>query len=100
MGNFMGDGFGVGHGTCVHFSDFNSGSCLLLSLQVRRRVGVVSQDTALFDNTIAYNIRYGNLTADDDAVRSAAAAAQVRIIPPLKEHAKRWLLLQQRPQLY
>ncbi|WP_252697850.1 ABC transporter ATP-binding protein [Natronosalvus vescus] len=43
---------------------------------VRRAVGYVSQDTFLFDGTIADNIRYGNFDASDDAVEEAARAAQ------------------------
>ena len=28
---------------------------------VRKRIAVVPQDTSLFDDTVEYNIRYGNL---------------------------------------
>ncbi|MXV63079.1 ATP-binding cassette domain-containing protein [Natronorubrum sp. JWXQ-INN-674] len=43
---------------------------------LRSAVGYVSQDTFLFDGTIADNIRYGHFDADDEAVREAAKAAQ------------------------
>ena len=38
---------------------------------------MVSQDTSLFDSTVGFNIRYGNLSANDAAVVAAATAAQV-----------------------
>ncbi len=43
---------------------------------LRSAVGYVSQDTFLFDGTIAENVRYGHFEASDDAVRDAARAAQ------------------------
>ncbi|GAB7019570.1 ABC transporter ATP-binding protein [Halostagnicola bangensis] len=43
---------------------------------LRSTVGYVSQDTFLFDGTIADNIQYGRFEADDEAVRDAAKAAQ------------------------
>ncbi|APW97615.1 multidrug ABC transporter ATP-binding protein [Halobiforma lacisalsi AJ5] len=43
---------------------------------LRSAVGYVSQDTFLFDGTIADNIRYGQFDASDEAVREAAKAAQ------------------------
>ncbi len=42
---------------------------------LRRSVGYVGQDTFLFDGSIADNVRYGEFTAPDDAVRDAACAA-------------------------
>lgn len=44
---------------------------------VRRAIGIVPQDTVLFNDTIGYNIRYGRPTADDVAVREAADLAQI-----------------------
>ncbi|WP_265108512.1 ABC transporter ATP-binding protein [Halosolutus halophilus] len=43
---------------------------------LRSAVGYVSQDTFLFDGTIADNVRYGHFDASDEAVREAATAAQ------------------------
>jgi ATP-binding cassette subfamily B protein len=42
---------------------------------LRGAVGYVSQDTFLFDGTVAENIRYGRFDASDEAVREAARAA-------------------------
>ncbi|KAH7063056.1 iron ABC-transporter-like protein [Macrophomina phaseolina] len=44
---------------------------------LRRAIGVVPQDTPLFNNTIEHNIRYGNVDASTDAVRAAAARAKL-----------------------
>ncbi|SKA28542.1 ABCB family ABC transporter ATP-binding protein/permease [Consotaella salsifontis] len=44
---------------------------------VRARVGIVPQDTVLFNDTIAYNIRYGRTDASDEEVRRAAELAQI-----------------------
>jgi ABC-type transport system involved in Fe-S cluster assembly fused permease/ATPase subunit len=46
-------------------------------VELRRRVAIISQDTVLFDDTVAYNIRYGNLAAGNKAVVAAAKQAQV-----------------------
>ena len=43
---------------------------------LRSSVGYVSQDTFLFDGTVAENIKYGRFDADDGAVREAAEAAE------------------------
>ena len=43
---------------------------------LRQNVGYVSQDTFLFDGSIADNIRYGRFDASDEAVREAARAAE------------------------
>ncbi|UIO98473.1 ABC transporter ATP-binding protein/permease [Halobaculum sp. CBA1158] len=43
---------------------------------LRESIGYVSQDTYLFDGTVAENIRYGRFDADDEAVREAATAAE------------------------
>jgi ATP-binding cassette subfamily B protein len=42
---------------------------------LRAAIGAVPQDTQLFDDTIAYNIRYGRLDAGDAEVREAARHA-------------------------
>jgi ATP-binding cassette subfamily B protein len=44
---------------------------------VRAAIGMVPQDTVLFNDTIAYNIRYGRPDATDAEVREAAALAQI-----------------------
>ncbi|ENN74715.1 hypothetical protein YQE_08706, partial [Dendroctonus ponderosae] len=42
---------------------------------LRRAIGVVPQDTVLFNNTIKYNIKYGRMTATDaDVIESARGA--------------------------
>jgi ATP-binding cassette subfamily B protein len=43
---------------------------------LRRAVGYVSQDTFLFDGTVAENVRYGRFDASDEAVRAACEAAE------------------------
>ena len=40
-------------------------------------MGVVPQDTVLFNDTILYNIRYGRPEASDEEVREAARMAQI-----------------------
>lgn len=44
---------------------------------MRRAIGVVPQDTVLFNSTIKYNIKYGRLSASDADVISAARAADI-----------------------
>ncbi|MBX3529917.1 MAG: ABC transporter ATP-binding protein/permease [Rhizobiaceae bacterium] len=44
---------------------------------LRRVIGMVPQDTVLFNDTIAYNIRYGRPGATDAEVREAARLAQI-----------------------
>ena len=49
-----------------------------VSLQsLRESIGVVPQDTPLFNNTIEHNIRYGNTNASREEVRSAAKRAKI-----------------------
>ncbi|MTI05474.1 ABC transporter ATP-binding protein/permease [Roseibium denhamense] len=45
---------------------------------VRLAIGMVPQDTVLFNDTIAYNIRYGRPDATDEEVREAARMAQIQ----------------------
>jgi subfamily B ATP-binding cassette protein MsbA len=47
--------------------------CTLRSL--RRQIGIVSQDTVLFDETVRYNIAYGREEAADEQIVEAAKAA-------------------------
>ncbi|SUB01681.1 Putative multidrug export ATP-binding/permease protein SAV1866 [Pannonibacter phragmitetus] len=44
---------------------------------LRQAIGMVPQDTVLFNDTIAYNIRYGRPGAADEDVRAAARMAQI-----------------------
>lgn len=44
---------------------------------LRKSIGVVPQDTVLFNDTILYNIRYGDVNATDEDVYNAAKAAQI-----------------------
>ncbi len=52
---------------------------------LREVIGMVPQDTVLFNDTIAYNIRYGRWEASDAEVEEAAALAQIdnfiRLVP-------------------
>jgi ATP-binding cassette, subfamily B (MDR/TAP), member 6 len=44
---------------------------------LRRVIGVVPQDTVLFNQTIKYNIKYGRIAADDFDVITAARSADI-----------------------
>ncbi|RKP19986.1 P-loop containing nucleoside triphosphate hydrolase protein, partial [Rozella allomycis CSF55] len=44
---------------------------------LRQSIGVVPQDTVLFNDTIKYNIRYGRISATDEEIEKAAEAAQI-----------------------
>ena len=44
---------------------------------VRRAIGIVPQDTVLFNDTVAYNIRYCRTDASDTEVEQAARAAHI-----------------------
>lgn len=44
---------------------------------LRKAIGVVPQDTPLFNNTIEHNIRYGNMDASAEEVRAAAKKAHI-----------------------
>ncbi|MGI9426919.1 MAG: ABCB family ABC transporter ATP-binding protein/permease [Hyphomicrobiaceae bacterium] len=53
---------------------------------LRAAIGVVPQDTVLFNDTIIYNIRYGRLDATDEEVFEAARLAQIdRFVQTLPE---------------
>lgn len=47
---------------------------------LRKAIGVVPQDTPLFNNTIEHNIRYGNLEASSEQVERAAKRARIHEI--------------------
>ena len=44
---------------------------------VRAAIGIVPQDTVLFNDTIRYNIRYGRPEASDEEVEAAARSAHI-----------------------
>ncbi|MCF3641569.1 ABC transporter ATP-binding protein/permease [Rhizobium sp. TRM95111] len=44
---------------------------------LRQAIGMVPQDTVLFNDTIAYNIRYGRPSASEAEVKAAADVAQI-----------------------
>jgi ATP-binding cassette subfamily B protein len=44
---------------------------------VRAALGIVPQDTVLFNDTVGYNIRYGRPAASDDEMMEAARLAQI-----------------------
>ncbi len=44
---------------------------------LRRSIGMVPQDTVLFNDTIRYNIRYGRTDAPDEEIEQAAEMAQI-----------------------
>jgi len=44
---------------------------------VRRHIGVVPQDTVLFNETLMYNLRYANQDATDEEVHAACRAASI-----------------------
>ncbi len=67
------------------FYDIQSGRVLIdgqdiqdvTQASLRAHIGVVPQDTVLFNDTIKYNIRYGRPTASDEEVFEAARLAQI-----------------------
>jgi ATP-binding cassette subfamily B protein len=44
---------------------------------LRRSIGIVPQDTVLFNDTVAYNIGYGRTGASQDEIEAAARAAHI-----------------------
>jgi len=67
------------------FYDIKSGRILIDGQDVRdvtqkslrAAIGIVPQDTVLFNDTILYNIRYGRVDATDEEVFEAARLAQI-----------------------
>ncbi len=49
----------------------------LSQASLRSAIGIVPQDTVLFNDTLAYNIQYGRPSASNDEVRFAARAAHL-----------------------
>jgi ATP-binding cassette subfamily B protein len=67
------------------FYDVTDGSICVDGLDVRAytqaslraAIGIVPQDTVLFNDTLGYNLRYGNPEASDEAVLAAIRAAHL-----------------------
>ena len=67
------------------FYDVQAGKILIAGQDIRtvtqaslrRAIGIVPQDTVLFNDTVAYNIRYGKPDASDAEVEQAARAAHI-----------------------
>ena len=80
---------GSGKSTLVRllfrFYDLQAGNITIDSIDIRQvqqhslreAIGVVPQDTVLFNNTIYYNILYGNPHVDEKAVINAAKQAHI-----------------------
>ena len=78
---------GAGKTTLVNllprFYDVTGGSILIdqhdirdvTLVSLRRQIGIVTQETVLFDDTVAHNIAYGSLHATRQEIESAARAA-------------------------
>lgn len=78
---------GAGKTTLVNllprFHDVTSGAILVDGIDIRDvtlaslrgQIGIVTQETILFDDTIARNIAYGSAGATDDEIEAAARAA-------------------------
>jgi ATP-binding cassette, subfamily B, bacterial MsbA len=78
---------GAGKTTLVNllprFYDVTSGSILIDGVDIRnvtlaslrRQIGIVTQDTMLFDDSIAHNIAYGSAEATRDQIEAVARAA-------------------------
>jgi ATP-binding cassette subfamily B protein len=88
---------GAGKTTIINlltrFYEINGGSILIdgkdirqvRKADLRRKLGLVLQDTFLFSNTVMENIRYGRLDATDEEVMEAARMADadhfIRLLP-------------------
>jgi len=67
------------------FYDVNSGAILIdgqdirqvTQISLRNSIGIVPQDTVLFNESIAYNIAYGRPGANQDEIIAAAKAAYI-----------------------
>ena len=73
----------------------------MTQVSLQKQIGVVPQDTVLFNQDIRYNIRYGNQQADDVDVLEAAEAADIhnRILSfPEGKTAVKMSLIQQFPR--
>ncbi|CAK6962488.1 ATP-binding cassette sub-family B member 6 [Scomber scombrus] len=63
------------HGGCIRIDGQDISKVKQTSL--RAHIGVVPQDTVLFNNAIRDNIRYGRISASDREVEEAAIAADI-----------------------
>jgi len=80
---------GSGKSTLVRllyrFYDLTEGKLLVNGIDIknirqaslRKSIGIVPQDTVLFNDTIRYNISYGNLQAEDSAIYKVAEQAHI-----------------------
>ena len=67
------------------FYDVSSGSILvngkdvrdITQVSLRKNIGVVPQDTVLFNDTIYYNLSYGKINADEKEIWEVARRAQL-----------------------
>ncbi len=67
------------------FYDIKSGSVTIdgqdirdvTQTSVRKEIGIVPQDTVLFNDTIRYNIAYGRIGASENEIKEAARMAQI-----------------------
>ena len=67
------------------FYDINEGELLVDGNNIKdvtqsslhSQIGIIPQDTVLFNDTIYYNIAYGNPNADEDSVIAAAKSAKI-----------------------
>jgi ATP-binding cassette subfamily B protein len=62
-----------GGSICIDGQDLRDVS----QLSLRQKIGVVPQDTVLFNDTIGYNIAYGKVDASTGDIERAAKAAQI-----------------------
>ena len=79
-----GAGFHTGLNTYPHLERINERIRIdgqdisdVTQISLRAAIGMVPQDTVLFNDTIRYNIRYGRWDASDDEVEQAAQLAQI-----------------------
>ena len=78
------------------FYDVDSGNILIdgqnlasvTQASLRKSIGVVPQDTVLFNSTLRHNIQYGNVNANFDALCAAAKNAQ--ILPFIESLENTW----------
>ncbi|HEY1837567.1 MAG TPA: ABC transporter ATP-binding protein/permease [Rhizomicrobium sp.] len=67
------------------FYDIHSGSVTIdgqdirdvTQASLREKIGIVPQDTVLFNDTIRYNIAYGRIGANESEIKDAARMAQI-----------------------